>query len=58
MKPYKIEIIWIDYNPTNDDDMYEVNVYHQEKELIKTWTVTGTTLGSTLHEYLTKQMYS
>ena len=55
MKPYKIEITWIDYNPTNDDDVYEVSVYYQGNEPVKTWTANGAVLGSTLHDYLTKR---
>lgn len=54
MKPYKIEINWIDYNPTNDDDVYEVNIYYEGNEPVKTWTANASVLSSTLHNYLTK----
>lgn len=53
MRPYHIEITWIDYDTTNTDDMYRVDVYNIDKTaVITSWTALGHSLGNTINIYM------
>lgn len=53
MRPYHIEVSWIDYDTTNNDDVYEVRVYDNKKlHVISRWSTTGRSLGNTISIYM------
>lgn len=53
MRPYHIQIDWIDYNVTNEDDVYKVTVYDKDTTtVITSWTTTANGLPISLGKYL------
>ena len=55
MRPYHIDISWIDYRTTILDDMYEVVVWNAtHNQIITTWQISGSKLGSSITEYMSK----
>lgn len=53
MRPYKMEITWIDYDSTNTDDVYRVDVYDNNKQIVITsWNTLGKSLGNTISIYM------
>ena len=53
MRPYNIKITWLDYNPTAEDDVYEVTILDADGQNVCTsWTTTGDNLGSTITKYM------
>ena len=55
MTPYKIVVTWADYDPTNTEDMYKVEVYDTtQKYVIHSWVTTKRALGISIDNYLSK----
>ena len=55
MRPYHIEITWLDYSTMNQDDVYRVDIYDVEaKNVICTWQTSGQSVGKTISEYMRK----
>lgn len=53
MRPYHIQIDWIDYNVTNEDDVYKVTIYDKAKTtVITSWATTANGLPVSLSKYL------
>ena len=53
MTPYHIRIDWVDFNPTIEDDMYEVTVLAADnKTVIATSTISKQSLPYELNKYL------
>ena len=53
MRPYHIEVSWIDYDTTNNDDVYEVRVYDNKKlHVISHWSTIGRSLGNSISVYM------
>ena len=53
MRPFNIEITWVDYNPTLDIDIYKVTVYDQIKQKeLTSWTTSAQNLGLTIAKYM------
>ena len=52
MRPYHIEINWIDYNATIEQDIYEIIVYDKTKEqIITSWKCAACNTGLTISRY-------
>lgn len=53
MRPYHIEINWIDFNVTNEDDMYEVLIKDIHNNIVLTrWECTASALGTLISKYM------
>lgn len=53
MRPYNIHIHWIDYDVTNEDDLYEVQVTDSnDTQIITSWQTSARNLHITLERYL------
>ena len=53
MRPYAIEIRWVDYQPTIEDDMYEVKIWDNTHTFVVTsWQISGNSLGTSITKYM------
>lgn len=56
MRPFVIEVRWIDFSATLQDDVYEVVIKDQSGSAILTrWEITGDNVGNSITKYMRRQ---